>query len=224
MTSLRHHRAVRVLALAALAVLASEASATAGKNSYTVRTTPAGQAAARAVVLRASDVGSGWKGGPVKPDLSVDPPCANFHPRYSDLVVTGAAATHYLQPGLAVRSDVAILRTPKMVALDWRRTYGTARYIACARTNLRKLQSKTTHVVALRRLSFPHIATYSSAYRATLDVKTKAGTVPVAVDILAFGSGRTEVVMTTTMPLASVPTLAQNELVLARMLASRIRV
>jgi hypothetical protein len=44
-----------------------------------------------------------------------------------------------------------------------------------------------------------------------------------AIDIIGFTQGRTELTLTTTMALASAATVAQNELVLAKSLVSRVR-
>src|SRR5918911_2008920 len=56
-------------------------------------------AAARAAVMRRSDLpGSGWKGGRVKPDLGPDA-CSTYHPKQADLVVTGAAASDFQRAG-----------------------------------------------------------------------------------------------------------------------------
>src|SRR5262245_6784630 len=85
--------------LAVVVALATGAAAlAAGGEKYQVRLNARDQAAARAVVLRRSDLGrssTAWVGGPQKPDLSPLPPCANFHPKVSDLVITGAAESRF---------------------------------------------------------------------------------------------------------------------------------
>jgi hypothetical protein len=82
---------VFVLAAVALALLTATA-VPAGDGKEQIKFNAADQAAARAVVIRRADLGStGWAGGPTKPDLSSGPTCANYHPKVSDLVLTGAA-------------------------------------------------------------------------------------------------------------------------------------
>jgi hypothetical protein len=225
MTHARTTRAVGMLAGAAIAALVSVSTATAGRDSYKVRMTAEGQAAARAVMPSKADIGapSDWKGGPTRPDVSNGLKCANYHPKVSDLVVTGAAAVTYKQPGLVISVQAAVLASGKMARLDWKRSVGARHYADCSRAKIRKSMTAKQTFVSLRRLAIPHLATVSSAYRTLVDVKTKIGKVRMAIDVLIIGRGRTEMAMITTMPLASVPTLAPNELVLAKTLAGRIR-
>ena len=61
-----------------------------------IRFNAADQAAAKAVTLKAADLGPGWKGGPKKPDLSQDDKCMT---KVSDLVITGAASSKFQGPG-----------------------------------------------------------------------------------------------------------------------------
>jgi hypothetical protein len=225
MTHSRTIRAVRVLTGAAIAALVSVPTATAGRDSYKLRMTAEGQAAARAVMPSKTDVGApaDWTGGPTKPDLSNDLKCANYRPKVSDLVVTGAAAVSYKQPGLVISVHAAVLASERMARLDWKRSIGAPHYADCSRAKLRKLMTGKQTFISLRRLAIPQLGTVSAAYRTVADVKTKIGKVRMAIDVLIFGRGRTEMALITTMPLASVPTLAPNELVLARTLVGRIR-
>ena len=63
-----------------------------------IRFNAADQAAAKAVTLKAADLGPGWKGGPKKPDLSQDDKCVT---KVSDLVITGAASSKFQGPGVS---------------------------------------------------------------------------------------------------------------------------
>jgi hypothetical protein len=214
-----------MLAGAAIAALVSVSTATAGGDRYKLHMTAEGQAAARAVMPSKADIGapSDWKGGPTKPDISNDLKCANYRPKVSDLVVTGAAAVTYKQPGLVISVQAAVLASERMARLDWKRSIGARHYADCSRAKIRKLMTAKQTFVSLRRLAIPQIGTVSSAYRTLIDVKTKIGKVRMAIDVLTFGRGRTEMAVITTMPLASVPTLAPNELVLAKTLVGRVR-
>jgi hypothetical protein len=222
---MRPSRSAWAFAIAALAALACAATASAAHVDYKVHTTADGQAAARAAVLSVLDLGSGWKGGPVKPDLTNDTRCPNYNPKDSDLVRIGAAATRFTQPGMDVRSDAQVLANAKMVNLDWQRSVGSRTYLACARATLKQAAAKgKTRFISVRPIAIPRIGDRSLAFRVILDVKTKDGRViRAAVDSVAVIRGDTEIALTTTMPLASAPTLFENELVLARLLVARVR-
>ena len=189
-----------------------------------MRLTPDGQAAARASLLTLSDVGPGWSGGPAKVSAFNASVCANYHPKYSDLVVTGQAAASFSQPGALVRIESHVLASARMVSLDWQRSVSSKNYLACERKAQAKSSTKKERFVSLRKLAFPRVGDNSAAFRLTTDVKTKSGRARAVYDIVLVARGETELTLMTVMPLASVPTLFPNEIVLARTLASRIRV
>src|SRR2546430_14281555 len=125
-------------ALAASSVaLATAAAVWAGDGKYQIRFNAADQAAARAVVIRASDLGSsGWQGGRVKPslsDLSSGLSCPNYHPKLSDLVITGAAGARYRRSAFEFDSVSEVLKTRRMVVLDWRRSVLVPGALPCLR-------------------------------------------------------------------------------------------
>jgi hypothetical protein len=214
----------RALAAAMVAALVCTAAAAAGGDAYTVRMTPDGQAAARAALLTKGDLGGGWEGGPSKPQLSTGLHCRTYHPKLSDLVIVGAASAQYRQPGLLMHSDVQVFRTERMVALDWRRTAAATRFLACLRATAKKSATAAKlRFVSFRKLRVPAIGTETTAYRTIFDAQAPQGAIRMAVDIIAFTHGRTELMLVTTMALASAPTLVENEIVLARTLAGRVR-
>ena len=91
----------------------------------------------RAVLIRRSDLGSGgWQGGLVKPDLSAGPTCPNYHPKRSDLVITGAAEADFRRSALEFDSAAEVLKTPRMVALDWRRSVLAPGAVSCLRRTM----------------------------------------------------------------------------------------
>ena len=59
--------------------------------------TAADQTLARSVVLKAADLGSAshWSGGVTAADTTQPRSCSNFHPRQSDLVITGDAQSDF---------------------------------------------------------------------------------------------------------------------------------
>ena len=140
--TLATYRPVRVLAVAvaAFGVLTCAASASAAVNTYKIRLTPEGQAAARASLLKLSDVGSGWRGGPTQVSKFSSSVCPDYHPKYSDLVVTGQAAAEFSQPGAVVRTETHVLASARMVKLDWQRSIASKNYLSCER----KTQAKSS--------------------------------------------------------------------------------
>jgi hypothetical protein len=219
-------RTKRVLAAAAIAACAATATASAGGERYTVHRTAADDAAARAVLLSKADLGNpgDWTGGARKPNLSGELGCANYHPKVSDLVIVGAAAVRYAQPGIVMTNDAQVFRTPAMVEHDWQRGPVAPKFAPCLRGAARRAADEgTSRFVSFRRLSLPAIGTHAIGYRTTFDAKTAQGTIRLVVDIIAVTRGRSEVSLTTTMPLASVPTLFPNELVLAQTIVGRVR-
>ena len=109
----------RVLVLAAALGMCLAWAGTAAADKEKVRLTTAGQAAARAIVLRRTDLGaaSGWSGGAKKPDLSQSMDCATYEPKQSDLVLVGAAQSVWKHTGLELESEAQVLQTPGMVRL-----------------------------------------------------------------------------------------------------------
>jgi hypothetical protein len=220
----RTHAAILALA-AALACAAGAAAATADKEK--IQLTAAGQAAARAAVLTRADLGAttGWTGGAQKPDLTAaKPTCKGFDPKQSDLTLNGAAEAMFKHSaGIQLVSDAQVLATPRMVALDWQRTVLAPQVVPCMREELGKLAGGSGHIVSLSRISFPKLATYSTAFRALFDVTSGTRTIRVMADVVLVGRGRTELTLTTTAPYSAAATIAPAEVRLARVLLARVR-
>jgi hypothetical protein len=212
-----------VAASAAVAALALAGVATADREQ--IHLTAAGQAAARAAILTRADIGaaSGWTGNTKKPSLSSTPPCSNFKPKQSDLVLIGAAESVWKHPGLQFDSHTQVLQTPEMVRLDWQRTVLPPQVLPCLRSGLEKGLGATAHVVSLRRLDFPRLATYTRAIRALVDVEAPTAKVRIFVDVVVVGRGQTEITLTTTAPFAAEQVVKAAEVRLAGRLVSRIR-
>ena len=128
-------------ALAALCLTALTAGAAfaADGGKEQIHFNAADQASARRAVTARADLGSGaWTGGLRKPDLSAAQTCANFHPKQSDLVLTGAAESEWNDNVLRLQTEAQILKTPAMVAADWRRTVLARGAIPCMESHLVK--------------------------------------------------------------------------------------
>src|SRR5579872_951554 len=83
--------------------------------------TAAGQKAARAAVIRRTDLVEGrrWAGSSKRPTLGWGTSCPGFQPRQSDLVVVGAAETVWKRGGVEHDSEAQVLKTRRMLTLDW---------------------------------------------------------------------------------------------------------
>jgi hypothetical protein len=214
-----------VVVSAATAAIAPALALAALADKEQVHLTASGQAAARSAVLRKADLGpsGSWTGGSVKPDLSSSLPCSTFQPKQSDLVLNGAARTHWTQPGLSIDSEAQVLQTAHMVTLDWQRTVLAPQLLPCLRSGLGKSVGTSARVVSVRRIAFPHVATYANAIRVLVDVPTTSAKVRVFVDVVVVGRGRTEITLTTTAPLLLDASVRPAEIRLAKILVARVR-
>jgi hypothetical protein len=217
----------RLVLLVLGAFLASAAVAAAGSDpgQEQVHRVAADQAAARAAVLRPADLGSGWTGGAKKPSLSSKPPCTNWQPKQSDLVLTGAAESDFKHPGLEIDSGAQVLRTAEMVHLDWQRTAVAPELVPCLRSYLQTQSTSDAKVVSVHRLAFPRVAPadYTAAYRVEIHVQASGTTVPVYSDVILVGRGRTEIDLTVTAPAGAASAVGAAERKLAGLLAQRAR-
>lgn len=185
--------------------------------------TPAGNAQARAEVVRRVDLGPGWKGGFKKPDLSSSMPCTSYRPKQSDLVLIGAAETTFSRPPLSVDSEAQVLRTAAMVRRDWQRTILDPRVIPCLRQGFAKELGSTARLVSFRTVAFPHTAALTRAFRAVFKVNTQIGAISVDIDFVAMGSGRNELTLVLSGPTTARADLHANAVRLARILVGRVR-
>src|SRR5690348_1306233 len=141
-------------ALCVSAVAAGAAVAATGEKEQ-IELTKADQAAAKRAVAQRADLGTGsWTGGFVKPDLSAAATCANFHPKQSDLVLTGAAETAWDNQGFRIDTEAQILKTHAMVLADWRRTVLAPTAIPCLKSHLVKELGTGVTFVSFRRVLF----------------------------------------------------------------------
>jgi hypothetical protein len=204
----------------ALVVVAGAAASGTGKEK--IELNAADQAAARAVVLRRSDLGAGWTGGRIKPDLTSQVSCASYHPKVSDLVVTGAAASQFRGTGIALVNEVEIFRTAAMVDRDWRRSIVPAA-VPCLRAKLTQGLGGRAKVLSFRRIPFPRVTAHTAAFRGIVAVSALGQTVRVLLDIVLVGKGRTEISLDATAPAAATRVVSAAERRFARTLAARAR-
>jgi hypothetical protein len=214
----------RTLLAALLAVaLVPVAFASSPPNKEQVKFNPADQAAARAVVIRKADLGSGWSGGATKPDTSATMSCPGYKPKQSDLVLTGAAQTNWGRPGAQLQSIAQVLKTPAMVARDWQRTAVDPRALSCLRYTLSKGLTSQERLVSFKRVWFPHLARYSRLFRAVIEVRVQGQKVRVLADFVLVGHKRTELTLSVTAPAAVRASVSRLEVKLARTMLARAR-
>jgi hypothetical protein len=204
--------------------LAASALAVAGASNEPIKLTPADQAAARAVVLRRADLGSsGWEGGATKPDLSSGLSCPNFHPKVSDLVITGAAQTNFRRSALVFGNLVVILRTRRMVALDWRRSFVAPGAIPCLRRTMSKALGSSGRLVSFTKLPFPRVTPRTALYRAVIAVQAGGRAVRVITDLAFAAKSRTEITLNVAAPASAANAVSAAERRLVRVLVRRAR-
>lgn len=208
------------------AVVLGTAAALAERGREQIHYKAADQAAARATVLRLSDLSpsTGWTGGRVKPDLSPGPTCPNYHPKQSDLVLTGAAQSSYRRGAVVIGNEIQVMKTRRMVSLDWQREVLAPGTISCQRRDLARSLGSSAKVVSFKRIPFPRIAKYSTEFRALVDVSVPGGrTAHLVVDAVLVGRGRSEISLTTVAPAAAKASLAAAERRIARRIVARAR-
>jgi hypothetical protein len=184
-----------------------------------IRFNAADQAAAKAVTLKAADLGPGWKGGPKKPDLSQDDKCVT---KVSDLVITGAASSKFQGPGVSVTTESEVLQSPSMVASDWQRSVGNAGVMACIRSELMKSEDAGVTMVSFKRVAFPKLAHYAARFRTVLDYDQSGTPVRVVIDMIVLGKGRTEITLILTTRYADRAQADIVEQALAKLLVRRV--
>jgi hypothetical protein len=213
--------AAKPLLAAALIGLVSTSTALAAiVDAPTVRITSADQAKARAALLRRTDLGAGWLGGPIKTSPLSPPNCPGFDPKESDLVVTGHADARYTyrQAGLELDQDIQVMKDAAAVQTDFARTI-SSKLAKCLAYQLGKL--KNVVGVRVERLPFPPTGDVSAVYRAVIDLQTPSGRGTLLSDYVFFGQGRTEYEFTVIAPPGAQDQLAQFEHVLALTLLRR---
>jgi hypothetical protein len=187
--------------------------------------TAADQAAAKSAVIQKADLNTaGWTGGAKAPDLSPAPTCPNYHPKQSDLVLTGAAETDWKNVGLEIDTEAQVLKSEGMVALDWQRTVADSAAIACTQTHVKQnLSSGSVKFISFKRVVFAKIGKYSRAYLTTIDVTSNGTTVPITVEDVLIANKRTEFTITSTTAKAEQATVAAADVRLAKMLVARAK-
>jgi hypothetical protein len=181
----------------------------------------ADQTTAAAAVIQRNDLGWGWTGGPRKPDLATSS-CPGFDPKESDLVVTGAAESTFTLGTREFDGRVVLMRTPRMVSLDWQRSIPAPGWLPCLRHSLATLGG-VVRVVSARPIAFPHLALRTAAFRGVL-VGPVGKTTRYRVDYVVLSQGRAEISLFSFAPETAKPSAWATEIRLARLLVKRASV
>jgi hypothetical protein len=185
--------AAAIGAAVVLAAPSAVVSAGASTGHDSIRFTPAGQAMARGVALRETDLESTvpWRPAKAQADPSATDHCGGWNPPASHAVVIGAAARRFVAPGLDVSSEVDILKSSSSVDLE--------------------------------PLNLPWIpyARHTMGYRMIVGVKRANLTVLVTVDLAGFTVGRCLIDLVTVGVLGEPGTDLASEGQVARTLAYR---
>ena len=215
-------RIARMLALASaaaiLVVAAAEASlAESPKTSFNA----GDQAAARAAVIRSSDLGAGWTGSVKKGKVDVPPACAGWSPRQADLVITGLAESEFSAQGVQGFSSAQVYKTTRMAALDWQRTVIEIP-MRCLTKQVTDAVGAEAKVVSIRRMSFPKLTTYTARIRVVAEYNGDSNA-RVILDSVVFGRGRSLASIGLIAPYAERAAADAAEVRLAKIVLSRIK-
>jgi hypothetical protein len=190
---------------AASLVVALSLTGSAFADKPQVRLNAADQAAARKAVLRQADLGSAWAGGSRKPNLATVT-CPNYHPKQSNLVVTGAADSDFQSKALAaeLNSEAEVLKTARMVSLDWKQSVVPG-LLECLRSHIAGQRGLNIKVTLAKRFHVANVATHVVAFRFHMKITRSSETSYFIVDYIFAGQGRAELSLETTAFLGAAP-------------------
>jgi hypothetical protein len=188
--------------------------------------TRAGQTAARAAEIARSDLGHDavWTGGATTPkDGLKSSDCATFRPKRADLVLNGDAGSAFEDKasGTSFSTLAGVFATPEMVRLLAQRTFESPHLLECAATLAKSVLPATLRFVSVRHLPFTAVGEFTVAWRITLAARSSGQ--QLQIDQVAFGQGRTEIVLSSTYLTADAATVQPIEQRLVKVLVSRIR-
>jgi len=211
-----------LVAIAALVLAGAAAAGTADRNRIAL--TAADTAAARRAVIRLADLGGVWTGGAVKPNLNDNLVCANYEPKQSDLVVTGAAeATFKVPTGAQIDSVAQVYRTAAMVQTDWKRSVLNPALASCLRSTLSGGLAPGEKIASVARVPFPQShGVLAREYRFVLNISANGATTKGLLDLIVFSRGRTELSLSTIGGYSQLASISRVERVLVGVMLTRV--
>ena len=181
------------------------------------------QATARAAVLKARDLGAGWKGGFEKAAIESPDPCPGlWEPKQADLVITGLAETKLESDTYVIFSSAQLYKTAAMLALDWKRTVVHPAAPRCLARHASGGDG-STRLISYKRISVPALAPYSARFRLIVDSTVTGGEkVRMFMDTVTFGRGRTALALAVIAPYAERADAQAAEIRLAKIMLARV--
>ena len=214
-------------ASAALALLAAGVALGADPLDPKTKIVASDQAAAAAALLRQSDLGAGWAGGPTTPTSLKAPRCPSQSPNFHDLTLTGHAEAlyHLDSAGWQIDSDVTVLKTAKQVAAQYKRLLQPA-LAACVKYDVLKTTGTDPNVKLgiTKRIDFPRLAPVAVLYRTTIGYKVGKQLLTIYSDTLLLSKGRTQLWLNFVAPSSDQGPLELREQQIAKTLLGRVRV
>ena len=203
-----------LLPLTLLLALAGAGAALATHGDPQREIVPADQARAKAMLLRKTDLGPGFKAAKATSD-DEDSYCQALDE--SDLTLTGEAESPNLERGVAFVGALAqVYETRADANSSWRRGTSAAGE-KCARDEFRKrFATDGIRLVSFRRVSFPRLAERGVAYRM---IATSQG-VRVYFDIVVLQKSRAQAALLFGSALTAVP--RSDQIRLAAVIAARM--
>ena len=180
----------RIVALLLAVVLVAAGSALAARGDPQKRITPADQARAKAMLLRAADLSVAYVARPSSSG-SGDFYCAALDE--SDLTVSGdAKSPSFTTTGEQIASTAYVYRSRADADASWRRGTSDAG-VECLRAGLRaQFRGTGVRLASFKRMAFPARGQRSVAFRA---VATQQG-IRVFIDLVAMQVSRAQVGVT----------------------------
>jgi hypothetical protein len=217
---------VRLLTVAAAALVVASAALAADSTDPKIKLSKADRALAAKLVLRFTDLGAAWSGGAEKPTSLKIPVCPSNQPNNSDLTVTGHAESRLnLQTAATqVDTDVLILKNAKQVAKLVGRVIESPSISDCLRYDLIKsVGGQGVTIVGVSQVPVAKAGDHSALYRVTLSVKSGSKTVPVFSDFLYVSQGRAQYFVNIVAPGAIKSELPSLENRIAKRLAAKAK-
>jgi hypothetical protein len=117
------------------------------------------------------------------------------------------------------------MQSPRMVRLDWKRTFEHPNLLSCMRRLLARDAARHGETfVSLNRRPFPKIAPYTARFRFISKVKIRPGRkMPFLTDMVVLGKGRHELTLAISAPLHDRAAANKAQVRLAKLLLARVR-
>jgi hypothetical protein len=209
-------RAVRGALLAAAALAAAVLVLPAVASQPKSRPTAAGNAQAKAVVLKLSDLGAGWKTTPGGAGGASELTCPGFNPNQSDLTTIGMAGKAFESgDGITtVLSRVAVFKSAAEAQASWNRIVRPGMLTCMASRFVESIAGKDTvvKITSKGRLRVPVAGRRHAAYRIVADVTVSGQTVRAYLDLILQGGGPADSAMLVTSVLQAPPRALESKL------------